>query len=83
MNIYEYTLSELEELFVSLGYKKFNAGQVYDWIYKKRIKNFDEMTNVKKELIEYMNEHFVMGSIDVIDRQDDKDVSKFMIIITI
>lgn len=77
-NIYDYTLSELETLFIEIGYKKFNAGQVYDWLYKKRIKSFDEMTNIKKELIEYIKEHFIMGSIEVIERQDDKDVSKFL-----
>lgn len=78
MNIYDYTLSELENIFIENGYKKFNASQVYDWLYKKRIKNFDEMTNIKKELIKYLEENFIMGSIEVIDRQDDKDVSKFL-----
>ncbi|HPF83321.1 MAG TPA: 23S rRNA (adenine(2503)-C(2))-methyltransferase RlmN [Bacilli bacterium] len=78
MNIYDCTLEELENLFSSLGYKKFNAGQVYDWIYKKRIKDFDLMTNVKKELIEYLKANYTIGNIDIIDRQDDVDVSKFL-----
>lgn len=77
-NIYDYTLSELETLFVELGYKKFNAGQVYDWIYKKRIKDFDEMTNVKKELISYIKDNYFIGNLEVIERQDDIDVSKFL-----
>ena len=77
-NIYDYTLSELENLFIDLGYKKFNAGQVFDWLYKKRIKSFDEMTNVKKELIGYLKENFIMGSIETLERQDDIDVSKFL-----
>ena len=77
-NIYDYTLSELENLFVYLGYKKFNASQVYDWIYKKRIKSFNEMTNVKKELIDYLNENFILGSIEVVERQEDIDVAKFL-----
>ena len=77
-NIYDYTLSELENLFVYLGYKKFNASQVYDWIYKKRIKSFNEMTNVKKELIDYLNENFMLGSIEVVERQEDIDVAKFL-----
>ena len=77
-NIYDYTLSDLEHLFISLGYKKFNANQVYDWLYKKRIKSFNEMTNIKKELIDYLNNNFILGSIKIIRRQDDVDVSKFL-----
>ena len=77
-NIYDYTLSELENLFVELGYKKFNASQVFDWIYKKRIKSFDSMTNVKKELIEYLKENFKLGKLEIVERQDDVDVSKFL-----
>ena len=77
-NIYDYTLSNLETLFINLGYKKFNASQVYDWLYKKRIRSFDEMTNIKKELIEYLKENFILGSIKIIARQDDVDVSKFL-----
>ena len=57
-NIYDYTLSDLQNLFISLGYKKFNANQVYDWLYKKRVKSFNEMTNIKKELIDYLNNNF-------------------------
>ncbi len=77
-NIYDYTLSNLQNLFVSLGYKKFNANQVYDWLYKKRVKSFNEMTNIKKELIDYLNKNFILGSIKIIKRQDDIDVSKFL-----
>ena len=77
-NIYNYSLSKLEELVVSLGYKKFNASQIFDWIYKKRIKSFTEMTNVKKELIDYLDEHFTLGSIDILAVEKDTDVAKFL-----
>ncbi|MEG0909771.1 MAG: 23S rRNA (adenine(2503)-C(2))-methyltransferase RlmN [Bacilli bacterium] len=77
-NIYNYSLSDLEELIVSLGYKKFNAGQIFDWLYKKRIKNFNEMTNVKKELIEHFNESYTLGSIDILEVEKDTDVAKFL-----
>ena len=77
-NIYNYSLSKLEELVVSLGYKKFNASQIFDWIYKKRIKSFTEMTNVKKELIDYLDDHFTLGSIDILAVEKDTDVAKFL-----
>ena len=45
-NIYGYTIKMLEEYFTSIGEKKFKASQVYDWLYKKRVTSFDEMTNI-------------------------------------
>ena len=29
-NIYDYSLSDLENLVIELGYKKFNTGQIFD-----------------------------------------------------
>lgn len=77
-NIYNYSLTNLEKLAISLGYKKFNAGQIFDWLYKKRITSFNEMTNVKKELIDYLNENFTLGSIDTLAVEKDTDVCKFL-----
>ena len=36
-NIYDFTLVELENYFISINDKKFRATQVYDFLYKKRI----------------------------------------------
>ena len=38
-NIYNYTIKELEDYFVSKGEKKFKAIQVFEWLYKKRVNN--------------------------------------------
>ncbi|MBR6113214.1 MAG: 23S rRNA (adenine(2503)-C(2))-methyltransferase RlmN [Bacilli bacterium] len=77
-SIYDYSLSKLTELLLELGYKKFNAIQIYEWLYKKRVKSFDEMTNIKKELIEYLKENFVISSIKIINKQEDTDVCKYL-----
>ena len=45
-------MEKLEEYFLSLGEKKFKATQIYEWIYQKRIKSFDEVTNIKKAVID-------------------------------
>ena len=36
-SIYNYTLKDLEEYFLSIGESKFRAGQVFDWLYIKRV----------------------------------------------
>lgn len=47
------TLPELEGFIVErLGDKKFRAKQIYDWMHVKLVQNFDEMTNLSKNLRE-------------------------------
>ena len=77
-SIYDLSLSKLTDVIIDLGYKKFAAMQIYDWLYKKRVKSFDEMTNIKKELVDYLKNNYVIESINIINKQEDKDVSKYL-----
>ena len=78
MNIYGMTLKDLEDYFLKIGEKKFKAIQVYDWLYKKRVNSFDEMTNVKKSVIEKLKEDFVLEKLKVLKVQNGKDVHKYL-----
>lgn len=44
------TPSEVSELIVSLGDKKFRAKQIYQWMHQKLVASYDEMTNVPAAL---------------------------------
>ena len=77
-NIYDYSLSNLTDIMLELGYKKFAALQVYDWLYKKRVKSFDEMTNIKKELVNYLKENYTIGTLEIVRIQKDVDVRKYL-----
>ncbi len=78
MNIYDYTIKQLEDYFLSKGEKKFKATQVFEWLYQKRVKSFDEMTNIKKEVISYLKEDFKINSLEILTRQEDVDVIKYL-----
>lgn len=77
-NIYDYSLIDLENYFLSIGEKKFKASQVYDWLYKKRITSFEEMTNLKNELIKQLKVDFSFKHLEIINRLDDVDVHKYL-----
>ena len=77
-NIYDYTLEELEEYFIGINEKKFKAIQVFEWLYKKRVKDFDSMSNIKIDTINKLKEDFSFGNIEIIKKQSDKDVYKFL-----
>lgn len=49
INVYGLTKKELEESLISINEKPFRATQIFEWIYKKGVNKFEEMTNIKKE----------------------------------
>lgn len=81
-NIYDYSLKELEEYFTSIGDKKFRATQIYDFLYKKRIDDMDKFSNISKNIKEHMRDNFSFEKIEMILKQEDKDVSKYLFKLT-
>jgi 23S rRNA (adenine2503-C2)-methyltransferase len=56
------TLEELQQICLSLGLQKFVAAQLSDWLYKKRVSSFEEMTNLAKTTQTKLTEHFIIGA---------------------
>lgn len=77
-SIYDITLEKLEDYFISNGEKKFKATQVYEWVYKKRVKSFDEFSNVKKDTIELLKKDFTFTNLKLLEKKTDTDVSKYL-----
>jgi len=77
-NIYNYTKQDLEEYFLNIGEKKFKAVQLFEWLYQKRVNNFDDMSNIKKDVIEKLKKDFKISSLRIITKQEDVDVVKYL-----
>ncbi len=78
MNIYGLTMKKLEDYFLQIGQKKFKARQVFDWLYKKRVTRLEEMSNIKKEVIDKMGNDFNFNKLKIVTKQEDKDVIKYL-----
>lgn len=78
ISIYNLTYEELLNYLLDLGYKKFTADQIFDWLYKKRVSSFDEMTNLKKELITKLKEDFTIGLLELVKKEEDTGVKKYL-----
>ena len=77
-NIYNLNLNDLEDYFVSINEKKFKGSQVFDWLYRKKVSSFDEMTNLKKEIIDVLKETFTMKTVSITKVERDVDVNKYL-----
>lgn len=78
MNIYDMTIENLEDYFVGIGEKKFKAIQVYDWLYRKKVTSFDEMTNIKKDVLERLKADFSISRVNIIQKQCGSLVYKYL-----
>lgn len=79
MNIYDFTLEELESFLVSNGFKKFNATQIIEWIYEKNVKDFNLMTNLSKKLISFLNEKIYFEDLKVIKVEKSTLANKYLL----
>ena len=72
-DIRKLSLPELETYFSTVGEKKFRAKQVYEWLWNKSLKNFDDMTNLSKATREHLKENFTINHIQVDQLQRSTD----------
>ena len=78
MNIYGLTIEEMEEYFLSLGSKAFHAKQLFSWLYEKRIEDYKEITDIKKELVEKIVSEYSFNKLKIVEVQEDVDVNKYL-----
>ena len=72
-DIRQLSLEEIQEFFVSIGDKAFRAKQVYEWLWKKSAKDFDQMTNISLSTRELLKEKFSINHIKVDEMQRSND----------
>ena len=79
MNIYDFTLKELEDYLISNGFKKFNATQIIEWMYEKNVYDFNKMTNLSKNLISFLCEKFYFGELKVLEVEKSSLANKYLL----
>jgi 23S rRNA (adenine2503-C2)-methyltransferase len=60
-NLLQYTKDELTALLASNGHKPFRAKQLWGWIYAKGVQDFDQMSNLSKELRSWLKENYTVA----------------------
>lgn len=77
-DIYNFTLKELEQYLEENNEKKYIAKIIYEWLYKKLVPSFFDMTNISKELRESLNNNFNLKLLNIRDKQVSKDTIKYL-----
>jgi 23S rRNA (adenine2503-C2)-methyltransferase len=72
-DIRKLSLEELKGFFVQKGDKPFRAQQVYEWLWMKSAKSFEQMTNLSLATREMLVQNFVINHIKVDNMQRSAD----------
>lgn len=72
-SIYSLQPHQLEEWLKENGEKPFRALQIFDWLYNKRVKTFEDMSNLSKGLREKLAKSFALTTLSTIVQQESKD----------
>lgn len=73
------TLTEITDSVTALGLPKFSGKQIADWVYVKRARQIDEMTNLSKKNRELLETRFDVGRSDPLDAQTSVDGTQKML----
>src|SRR5947207_4277968 len=69
-------LEELGEKFRELGEPSYRSRQVADWLYKKRVESFEEMTDLPHELRGWLAKLFGFDRLDVVRVLGSRDTTR-------
>ena len=69
-------LNELQEEIHKLGEPSYRAGQVADWLYQKRVKSFDEMTDLSRHLRAQLAKQFAFSKMDIVRVLGSRDSTR-------
>jgi 23S rRNA (adenine2503-C2)-methyltransferase len=67
------SLQQLKENLLTWGEKPFRAKQIYEWLWQKSARSFDEMTNLSVALREKLKENYLIRPITVDNQQLSSD----------
>ncbi len=73
LDIRAITKEELEHFLLLHGEKKFRAGQVFEWLWQKSCRSFDDMTNLHKNTRQLLKEHFLFNKAFAENHQKSSD----------
>lgn len=68
--------TEIKEITDELGLPGFTAKQIAQWLYQKRVRSIDEMTNLSKAAREKLSAHFEVGRVSYVNKVESVDGTK-------
>src|SRR3569832_1203315 len=73
-------LPELEQALDAMGHTRFHARQLFQWVHKRGVTGFGEMTDLGRELRSSLAEAFRVATPDLVRKEQSSDgTTKFLL----
>lgn len=72
-SLYDFTYDQMCDMALEQGWKKFRAQQIFQWLYRKRAVDIDEMSDLSKETRETLKQQFSLTPLTLKDKQVASD----------
>ncbi len=78
-SLYEFNYEQIQEYALTKGWKKYRGHQIFQWLYRKRVSDIDEMSDLSKETREQLKAEFIISPLTLRDIQISSDgTTKFL-----
>ncbi len=68
--------SELETRFQEWNQPAYRVGQLLDWLYTRRVTDWDAMTNLPKVLREQLRQSYLLQTLELVRKQGSRDTTQ-------
>lgn len=78
-SLYSLNYDQMCDFALERGWKAYRGHQIFQWLYRKRVFEIDEMSNLSKDTREVLKNRFIINPLKLIKKQVSKDgTTKFL-----
>lgn len=78
-SLYDFNYEQMQQFALDCGWKTFRGHQIFQWLYRNRVDEIDEMTNLSLETRELLKSRFIINPLKLIRKQVSHDgTTKFL-----
>lgn len=78
-SLYDFNYEQMQQFALDCGWKAFRGHQIFQWLYRNRVDEIDEMTNLSLETRELLKSRFIINPLKLIRKQISHDgTTKFL-----
>ena len=71
--IYDLDHDSLVSLCLDNGFKRYNADQLFKWLYRKRETDFENMSDLSAKMRAFLTENYAIGLLKILKKQVSRD----------
>ena len=72
-SLYDFNYEQIQEFALEKGWKKFRGHQIFQWLYRNRVADIEEMSNLSKETRDTLQREFIISPLTLREKQVARD----------